>query len=208
MKNKTTILSDLGNVLLNFDHGIAFKKIAAHLNPLTAMYIWAKKDAFMKEMRKEFDLLETGKMNLEQMFSRLKGKVGGNMPFDSFKEAWCDIFSVCPETISLIKNLSEKYNVFILSNTNAAHYDFIRSKFPELDFVKEWITSYSIGVLKPEQEFYQIAVEKLKVMPEQCVFIDDNLGNVEAAKTFGIDAIHHQNAEKTTEELKNYNIGL
>ena len=208
MKNKTTILSDLGNVLLNFDHGIAFKKIAEYLNPLTALYIWAKKDSFMKEMRSEFDLLETGRMNLEQMFSRLKGKVGGDMPFPAFEEAWCNIFSECPETITLIKNLSEKYQVFVLSNTNAPHYEFIQGKFPQLNFVKDWITSHSIGVLKPDPEFYRMAISKLNVQAEECVFIDDNQSNVEAAINFGIDSIHHKNAEETAQELKKYGITL
>lgn len=47
---------------------------------------------------------------------------------------------------------------------------------PPAEFAKmfdEYIESSVVGLRKPEKGFYQYALEKLKVAPEEVVFLDD-----------------------------------
>lgn len=46
-----------------------------------------------------------------------------------------------------------------------------------------------------------IAVKRLETAPEACLFVDDLIENIEAAKAFGMEAIHYQNAETTIQML-------
>lgn len=49
--------------------------------------------------------------------------------------------------------------------------------------------SYELGLLKPDVEIYRQVLKKLNARPEEVVFIDDKLKNVEAAKSIGIYGI-------------------
>ena len=195
------ILFDMGNVLLFYDPNKALKEMATHLKPLTAMLLWAKKEEFLKELRVEADMLETGRMAIAQFFSRLKGKIGLDMELDAFVQVWNDIFTANRETIALAQRLSDRFNCYILSNTNEAHYRHVTALFPELSFIKGAALSYELGVMKPDAEFYLKALDVLGVMAEESVFVDDLTPNVAGAQATGIHALHFVNAAQLETDL-------
>jgi FMN phosphatase YigB (HAD superfamily) len=55
--------------------------------------------------------------------------------------------------------------------------------------------SASIGHIKPNPEAYIFILNKYNLKPEDCVFIDDQLINIEAARKLGIDAIHLKDSD-------------
>jgi len=189
MAEKNKLLWDIGNVLVSFDYNSAFKKLGEYLNPLTAMLLWAKKEEFLKDIRTELDLLETGKMTLEQLFSRLKGKIGMKMEFDQFKNVWCGIFETKEDVIAYAHTLGEKYDAYFLSNTNLAHYEYLMQTYPQLGFARGQALSYELGVMKPAREYFEKTLELFGLNAEECLFIDDNPNNVSAAAELGIEGI-------------------
>ena len=56
-------------------------------------------------------------------------------------------------------------------------------------------------VSKPEARIYRLLCERAGVKPEDCVFIDDGLHNVEGARSIGMDGIHFTGAEALEVEL-------
>ena len=195
------LMFDLGNVLLFYDPNKALKEMAKHLKPLTAMLLWAKKDDFLKDLRGEADLLETGRMTIAQFFSRLKAKIGLEMELDGFVQIWNDIFTANREMLDLARDLASRYNCYILSNTNEAHYQHVVATFPELSFAKGSALSYKIGAMKPDAEFYQKALESLGAIAEESVFVDDLPANVEGAAAVGMKALHFANAAQLKADL-------
>ena len=121
---------------------------------------------------------------------------------------------------------AEKINTEFFSGdrTDTALLDFLRSLRPERkvglisnawsnlralitrrkfeDVFDEMIISAEVGVMKPDPRIYRLALEKLGVQPEESVFLDDVLVNVEAARSIGMRAIQFTQPEKTLEELK------
>ena len=57
-------------------------------------------------------------------------------------------------------------------------------------------------MIKPQPEIYDLLIERYQLVPEECVFLDDTLPNVEAARRAGMHAIHFKNREQALEELK------
>lgn len=43
------------------------------------------------------------------------------------------------------------------------------------------------GLVKPDPAFFRLACERLRIWPEESVFIDDTPMNVEAAEYFGMN---------------------
>ena len=56
-------------------------------------------------------------------------------------------------------------------------------------------------VIKPDLKIYHILLNRYQLIPEECVFFDDNINNVTAARNIGIHAIQFQSMEQAKESL-------
>jgi len=87
----------------------------------------------------------------------------------------------------------------LLSNSwGARNYDFelLEELFDVL------VISGEHGVRKPEQEIYDIAVEKMGLPPDDLVFVDDLPFNLKPARAMGIHTIVHTDAASTIAALR------
>ena len=153
----------------------------------------------MKDIQREQNLLETGKMTIQQFFSRLKGKIGLKMDFEQFEDAWCSMFSINEDVVRFADELSNSYKIFLLSNTNETHINHLYKEFPVFDFISGTALSHELGYLKPAPEFFNKALEKLNIKAEESIFIDDSEVNVKAASEAGITAFQFTSLEKLTD---------
>jgi putative hydrolase of the HAD superfamily len=186
------LIFDVGGVLIDLDYDRAFKQLGEYLNPLTAMLIWAKKDEFMQEMQGEIDLLETGKMNMTQFFSRLKGRIGLKLAQEQFEEIWNSALQPNDEMLAFAGELCTHVPCYCASNTNETHAAYMLTQCPQLGQFKGMAFSHELGVKKPTAEFFQGLCARFGVEPSTCVFIDDRDGNVDAAVASGMAGIHFQ----------------
>jgi haloacid dehalogenase superfamily, subfamily IA, variant 3 with third motif having DD or ED len=106
-----------------------------------------------------------------------------------------------PETVALMYKLKERYGVYGLTNWSGetitiayARYAF----FKDLDGI---VVSSEEKLIKPDKRLYQILLDRYNLKAEGCVFIDDNLRNVKAAKELGMAAIHFINPQQLKSEL-------
>lgn len=63
------------------------------------------------------------------------------------------------------------------------------------------VISGDVRMRKPEERIYRHTLELLDMEPEQCVFVDDLIHNIEGATALGMVGIHHQSYDRTSEEL-------
>ena len=59
------------------------------------------------------------------------------------------------------------------------------------------VNSYEEGYTKQDMEIFRIACERLTLLPEELAFFDDNQGNIDRAKEFGLRAFFFEDAAKT-----------
>ena len=59
---------------------------------------------------------------------------------------------------------------------------------------------------KPEEAIFRMALEVSQRPPEQCLFIDDRLLNLDVPRRLGMNVIHYQNAERLRSELRKYDV--
>jgi epoxide hydrolase-like predicted phosphatase len=103
--------------------------------------------------------------------------------------------------LDFLRNLRPEHKVGLISNAWSGLRAFItRQKFEDVFDVL--IISAEVGVMKPQSHIYHLALESLGVRPEESLFVDDVLVNVEAARLLGMSAIHFTQPEKALEELK------
>lgn len=78
---------------------------------------------------------------------------------------------------------------------------FEKQRYTFFDKFLGMAISADIGVLKPNEEIYRYLLDTYTLQPEECVFIDDLLLNVDGAKKVGMHGIQFITAELCREEL-------
>jgi FMN phosphatase YigB (HAD superfamily) len=58
-----------------------------------------------------------------------------------------------------------------------------------------------LGIAKPEPAIYRHVLNELGVQPEETLFLDDKLVNIEAAQALGVRAIQFSTVEKLRKDL-------
>ena len=78
----------------------------------------------------------------------------------------------------------------LLSNINADCAGFVRSEGGRAwaSHFDELVLSYEHGLLKPQIEIYELALDAAGVLPGEALFIDDNADNVEGARRAGMSS--------------------
>jgi putative hydrolase of the HAD superfamily len=63
------------------------------------------------------------------------------------------------------------------------------------------VLSGEVGFGKPDARIYLLAAERLGLVPEECVFVDDLASNVRGAVRVGMVGVHHRDVAATLTEL-------
>jgi epoxide hydrolase-like predicted phosphatase len=103
--------------------------------------------------------------------------------------------------LDYVRSLRSKYKTGLISNAWSDLRDFIvKEKFD--DAFDTLIISSEVGAAKPEPKIFQIALEQFGVSPNEAVFVDDFLINIEGCEKVGIKGIHFENPETALQQLK------
>ncbi len=192
------IIFDFGNVICHFTNEIYKQKIA----DLSGKTIEEIKNIFY-ENSDIFKRFETGEISGQEFYENLGKIYGINIPYQELKTIYSkDKFSRVPGIKELIVKLRKNYKVGLLSNTSEWDWDYMIQVAPEVLTFDSITKSYEVGAMKPSEEIYEDALRKLNLKPEECVYTDDILEYVEAAKSLGFEAFQFTTAEKFEEDLK------
>ena len=103
--------------------------------------------------------------------------------------------------VEYIRSLRGNYKTGLISNAWGDLRDFIaREKFD--DAFDKMIISAEVGAMKPEAKIFQIALEQFGVSPNEAVFVDDFLINIEGCEKVGMKGIHFKDPESALKQLK------
>ncbi|MEO7992204.1 MAG: HAD family phosphatase [Chryseolinea sp.] len=100
--------------------------------------------------------------------------------------------------LDLLDQLRSSYQVYLLSNTNNIHLQYIQTKImPSLsgdksldDYFHRAYYSHLMKKRKPEAEIFEHVLEENGLKANESLFIDDNEANIEGAKALGIKTLH------------------
>jgi len=101
----------------------------------------------------------------------------------------------------LLPALKSKYKIAVINNGNAVALKYWKEKF-DFSIFDIYINSAVEGIKKPDPKIYLLACERLNTKPEECLFMDDSLENIEAADKLGMQTIWW-NKEENNENLLN-----
>ncbi len=114
-----------------------------------------------------------------------------------------DSVSPFPDMISFVKEIKKSHGlkVGIVSNEGREVALDRIERFEMGSFVDFFIVSSFVGIRKPDQEIYKLAIDVSQSKPERICYIDDRKLLVEAGRSCGLQGIHHTSLESTRGEL-------
>lgn len=202
MKKYKNIIFDLGGVILNVDYDRTRKAFESlGVEDFDDMYSQADADQL-------FQNLEKGKITPQQFFKELNRCTGLQLTDEQITKAWDSmLLRFREDTVNYLPTLSERHDLYLFSNTNVIHMaafnKIFQDQFPgkTLDsYFKKSFYSCEIGYRKPDKESFLWCLDHVKIKPEDSLFIDDSIQNVEAARELGLQTIY-LTKEKRVEDL-------
>jgi HAD superfamily hydrolase (TIGR01509 family) len=109
-----------------------------------------------------------------------------------FDERWVETLGgPIEENVALLRRLKAAGRpVYAISNFATVKFAIARQMFDFLNEFDHAVISGHVGVVKPDPRIFEILFERVGRPPEQLVFVDDSLSNIEAARALGMPTIH------------------
>ena len=113
-----------------------------------------------------------------------------------------------PGTLDLINRIGKNYNLILLSDHVKEWMEYIIQNNDGLSRFNKRFFSYEYGKVKSDSDVFEYLIHQTQIIPEETIFIDDSLVNVQNAQKSGIDAILFTDADSLEEELRKRNINI
>lgn len=191
MQKKTTLIFDLGNVIINLKPDAVWHKQDLLPNFNIEKLYELEADLF-------FNAFETGKISTIDFLQQLK-KIANDVDISdsTIKAHWNAILlDIPPHRIDLLYQLKQKYNLALLSNTNEIHLnhvlDELKNNFGQNifnDIFDQQFYSQQIGMRKPDLTIYEYVLQHNSALVSDIYFFDDKPENLIEPNKLGIHTI-------------------
>lgn len=199
------LLFDLGNVLFPFDWAPAIEGFAQILDRPAIELTSAFRHADYAILFYEFG---TGRISAERFVRKLNEHLECNLSMETIANIWCSIFREDRKMTALVFRLARRYRTFIVSDTDAFHWNYL----DEIHGLEERITgailSFRYGNMKADPGAFAKIIRDYRFNPKQTWFIDDLEKNIKAANNAGLNTILHTSYEATLQSLKKQGIEI
>ena len=193
MENIKNLILDYGNVLFEID----FKRTQAALGALGI----ADADEFFSHKSHDtlFNDFETGAITSARFRDGIRKAANNTELTDAaIDAAWNSLLIgiADPRVHDLLFTLRKKYRLFLLSNNNEIHYDWIINYLNKTFDLKNYDNhfekayfSHHMGQRKPNVEIFNQVLAENKLEPTETLFIDDSPQHIAGAKKAGMQTL-------------------
>jgi len=113
------------------------------------------------------------------------------------------IKGVFQKSVELLEELKkEGYLCYVLSNWSAETFLETKETFSFLSFFDGLIISGEEKLIKPDLKIYHLACERFDLIPENTIFIDDKIENIDSASRLKFQTIHLTNPDEIKSLVK------
>ena len=193
MKKIKALIFDMGGVLVDLDIEDCKRAFKEYLG-------YYKIDEIIDPCHQKgiYGDLEEGILSAED-FRRivLQDSIPGSAPELVDKAMYHILSGIAPYKAGMLRKLSQKYDLYLLSNNNPICMPRSRRLFEDAGarledvFIKLFL-SYEMKTIKPSEAFYKAVIAEIGIPSEQMLFIDDSQRNVESSINAGLPAVYYE----------------
>ena len=153
---------------------------------------------------------ERGKITLQNYLERTVFYRPRSFTAEAFTQHMFSLSTPNPETLQLGKELnrSGKYLMSTINNESKELNLYRIQTFDLREIFSLFVSSCFVGLRKPEEGIYRLALEITQRPPEECCFIDDRPLNLDSASRLGMHVIQMKTAEQLRADLQKLGVAL
>lgn len=197
-----TIIFDIGNVLVDYNWKACLD---------TFPYSQETKEILSSAMflSPEWNEFDRGAFSTEEMLALfIKNAPAYRQEIESVFHSIGRCIHQFEYAIPWIKALKKSgLNIYVLSNYAEHMYNQTQEELNFLEYTDGGILSFREKLIKPDPAIYETLMERYKIEPDEAVFLDDNLENVEIAAALGIHGIRFTSYEDAVVKLAELGVG-
>lgn len=183
--------------------GVVLLTAKGTFNSLLAERLGAQIEDVARVMSDEVnDQWDLGEISDDEFYTHLLTEL--NQPIEKksiLAKFVIDDFYVDQVLLQFVHELHKTYQTALLTNFPAHLHDFMRTKWKTGGAFDHVIASCDVKLLKPDPRMYQKTLEIIGCRPEEAIFVDDRVINVEGAQAIGIRSVLYQNRDQGITEI-------
>ena len=198
-----TVFFDIGGVLLTDGWGHNSRRAAAEKFGLD----W---EEYSERHEKVGHAIETNRMSLEQYLDRAIFYRPREFSREEFRAFIFAQSQPKPESIAIVAQLADSKNHFLATiNNEVLELNLYRLEhFGLRRYFRVFFSSCFLGLRKPDEAIYRLALQVTQEAPANCIFIDDREVNLECPRELGLNTILFQDAAQLRADLTEAGIEL
>lgn len=192
MKN---VIFDFGNVLVKWEP----EKIYTNHFGDEAKAWWFLRHVVDLDWRQRIDAGESQELCIRQLQAQHPDY---SEAIEVYRSHWREMLTgEMPGMREVVLELKQKTAVYGLTNWSMETFPEARERFGILQLIDRYVVSGAEHLVKPDPRLFQVLLDRYGLQAKDCIFIDDNPANVEAACRMGMEGIVFEGAEKLRKQL-------
>jgi len=108
--------------------------------------------------------------------------------------------------VELMQAAKGKYKIYALTNWSAETFPLAQKRYSFLSGFDGMVVSGKVKLIKPDPAIYHYLLESFSLLAAECVFIDDNMENVQTASKLGFSVIHYEKETDLAAALRTHGV--
>ncbi|MEM1382929.1 MAG: HAD family phosphatase [Pseudomonadota bacterium] len=198
----STVVFDVGNVLIRWDPRLLFRKI---FDDAAAM------DSFLAEVTPPAWNVEQdrGRSWADAVAETVARHPEHEVAIRAWDTRWQEMVpGPIAGSVAILDALHRRaVPLYAITNFSAEKWAETRERFPFLkERFRDTVVSAHERLLKPDPAIYRCLLERNGLAAADCIFIDDSPKNVEGARAVGMEAVQFTGPEALAEALRGYGL--
>lgn len=151
-----------------------------------------------------FNELERGEIDIHEFCNRARQLTGIDAPDEAIEDAWQRLLVGVPQKkLEMLAALRRKYRVYLLSNTNAFHWEYsVKEYFKDTSlYFDRLYLSYELGMSKPDRRIFEHLIADTGISVGETLLLDDSADNCRMARELGFHVWHIAENEDWTQRF-------
>jgi 2-haloacid dehalogenase len=194
---RPAIVWDLGGVLIDWNPRYLYAKLFPADSPAMERFLG---EICTSEWNLEQDAGRPFAQGVAELVERHPEHAALIRAYDSrWKEMIRGAIEPSVEILAALR--ASGYPLHALSNWSTEKFALVRPEFPFLSWFQSIVLSGEVELVKPDRRIFELLLARIGRTAAGCVFIDDSLPNVQAARELGFEAIQFHSPQRLKAEL-------
>ncbi len=192
----TAIIFDFGNVFVNWDARNLYKRFFPDLQAVDSFL----EEIHFAEWNARQDAGRPFKEGVEELSKQFPQYASLIQAYDTHWEE--SLTETLHENIEIAKNLKQSgWPLYLLSNFSVEKFEVVKRQHEYLAIFDEMIISGAHKLIKPDPAIFELTLNRINRTANECLFVDDSLPNIQAARNMGFITVHYQSPAQLKRDL-------